>query len=291
MLKSFIQTNRKLVIIDYNNMAYRNLYIAFKTDPLDEGFNFWKYQMVNSLYWVLKNHEPDEVVVAGDVGTSWRKQRIWDGYKSKRVENRESSPINFDKFFAVDTEFWDRLSSCFGNWKWIKISGTEADDIIATVVKNEPNKDIICISTDKDFQQLYKHRNFRQYNSVKRDFMDCLNPDVALQIKILTGDSSDNIPAVRKKIGIKTAQKIIDGGTVDLLLSDPTINEQYLKNKALIDMDLIPEDIQNGILEAYNTENGSFDGRGSFKFITETTPRLVENAQEMFSMAKRCCKM
>ena len=291
MLDNFIRKNRNLVIIDWNNMMYRNLYTSFRTEPLDEKHNLWKYQMVNSLFWVLKNHNPDEVVVAADIGTSWRRIRIWDGYKAKRAAGRESSPIDFDKFFTVEHEFWDKISKCFGNWKWIRIPGTEADDIIATLTKKESNKDVICISTDNDFQQLYKNKNFRQYNPVKRNFMDCMNPDIALQIKLLIGDSSDNIPAVRKKIGIKTAQKMINEGTVDLLLSDPTINEQYVKNKALIDMDLIPEDIQNGIMEVYNAENGTFDGRESFKFLSETTPKLVESAQEFFSMVKRCNKI
>lgn len=291
MLTDFTETQRKLVIIDYNNMMYRNLYVAFKTDPLDEKFVFWKYQMVNSLFWVLKNHLPDEVVVAADIGSSWRKQRIWDGYKAKRNSSRESSPIDFEKFFAVEGEFWNQISSSFANWKWLRLNGIEADDIIATVTKNEPNKEIICISTDKDFQQLYRRKNFRQYNAVKRDWMDCMNPDIALQIKVLTGDSSDNIPPVKRGVGIKTAQKMINGGTVDLFLSDPIINENYVRNKALIDMDMIPEDIQQGIMENYNLASGNFDGRGAFKFLTENTPNLIDNAQEFFSMAKRCTKV
>ena len=169
--------------------------------------------------------------------------------------------LDFEKFFAVEGEFWNQISTSFANWKWLRLNGTEADDIIATVTKNEPNKEIICISTDKDFQQLYRRKNFRQYNAVKRDWMDCMNPDIALQIKVLTGDSSDNIPPVRKGIGIKTAQKMINNGTVDLFLSDPTINENYVRNKALIDMDMIPEDIQQGIMENYNLASGNFDGR------------------------------
>lgn len=290
MLKDFINVKRKILVIDYNNMIYRNLFTSFNNDPLDEEFKLWKYQMVNSIFLSLKTHEPDEVVIASDLGVSWRRSRIWEGYKANRAEGREASPVNFDKFFKVSNAFWDALKEVFKNWKWINIKGTEADDIIATITKNEPEKDIVCISADKDFQQLYKYSNFRQYNPIKRKFVECINPSIALQIKLLCGDSSDNIPSVKKRLGVKTAEKLINEGTIDILLSDPSIEKRYTLNKSLIDMDMIPQDIQTGIMEIYNANNSEFDGRAAFKCIYEVAPRMLDKAQEFFNMAKKCYK-
>lgn len=290
MLKDFVNTKRKILVIDYHNMIFRNLFTSFNTDPLDEEFKLWKYQMLNSIFWALKTQEPDEVVIASDMGASWRRSRIWEGYKANRAEGREASPVDFDKFFKVNDAFWEVLKETFKNWKWIRIKGTEADDIVATITKNEPEKDIVCISTDKDFQQLYKYENFRQYNPVKRCFVDCINPSAALQIKLLCGDNSDNIPSVKKRMGLKTAEKLINEGTIDILLSDPSIKKQYTLNKSLIDMDMIPQDIQNGILEIYNAENEKFDGRAAFKCISEVAPGMMDKAQEFFNMAKKCRK-
>lgn len=64
-----------------------------------------------------------------------------------------------------------------------------------------------------------------------------------LRIKILMGDTSDNIPSVFPKCGIKTAQKCIaDEAFFQKKMADnPTYYAQYQLNESLVNFDHIPK--------------------------------------------------
>ena len=76
-----------------------------------------------------------------------------------------------------------------------------------------------------------------------------------LEIKIICGDNSDNIPSCFKRCGIKTALKLISNK--DLLLKkfkkNPDSFTQYALNKILIDFNNIPENFVNKVNQYLNT--------------------------------------
>jgi 5'-3' exonuclease len=124
----------------------------------------------------------------------------------------------------------------------------EADDLIAIFVSYMRGKGLgtvlTIITNDNDYVQLYKH-NVNIYNLQNKSLRDRITDvDTYLQHKIIVGDKSDNIKSVGKKIGEKTAQKMIDDpATYNKIMSQPGVQEQYDLNKTLIDFDNIPPEL------------------------------------------------
>ena len=77
-----------------------------------------------------------------------------------------------------------------------------------------------------------------------------------LMMKILTGDSSDNIFAIHTKLGPKTAIKYIQNKE-ELIkkCEDETINKNLERNKILIDMENIPEEYKKTIIDKFENLN------------------------------------
>jgi 5'-3' exonuclease len=77
-----------------------------------------------------------------------------------------------------------------------------------------------------------------------------------LMMKILTGDSSDNIFAIHKKLGPKTAMKYITNEEeLKKKCEDETIKENLDRNKKLIDMENIPENYKKEIIDKFELLN------------------------------------
>jgi 5'-3' exonuclease len=71
------------------------------------------------------------------------------------------------------------------------------------------------------------------------------NPIDDLEIKIIMGDTSDNIPSVFPKCGPKTAQKCVEEPEFfkKKMADNPEYYRQYELNKKLINFDNIPENL------------------------------------------------
>lgn len=93
----------------------------------------------------------------------------------------------------------------------------EADDCIAIsvkhLIKTQPGCTIYIITSDNDYLQLIRE-NVHIYNLAFKNLKDSKvftgNPEKDLKIKTIMGDSSDNIPSVFPKCGIKTALKCVE---------------------------------------------------------------------------------
>lgn len=129
----------------------------------------------------------------------------------------------------------------------------EADDCIALsvmyLVKKYPECHIYIITSDRDYLQLNAH-NVDLYNlafkNIAENKSSTGNPKIDLQIKIIMGDTSDNIPSVFPKCGPKTALKCIEDSEFfnKKMNSCPTSLVQYELNKKLVDFNEIPYDLK-----------------------------------------------
>jgi 5'-3' exonuclease len=124
----------------------------------------------------------------------------------------------------------------------------EADDCIALSVKHllkiYPECNIYIITSDKDYLQL-NAPNVKLFNLSFKNIAEkssCGDPLLDLQIKIIMGDISDNIPSVFPKCGIKTAQKCIKDPEFfkKKMEMDEKYYAQYELNKKLINFNFIP---------------------------------------------------
>ena len=147
------------------------------------------------------------------------------------------------------------------------VDGAEGDDVIASLARSqrigEEYEKIILISSDRDFLQLQIDRPVTQYDGngelvvpkIKRG-SEVINitPQQALMIKIISGDSSDNIKPIRPRIGEVTALKLITekmGEFKKMLSENPEIGERMVLNSKLIDFKSIPKTLSDSIVNEF----------------------------------------
>ena len=128
----------------------------------------------------------------------------------------------------------------------------EADDCIAIsvkhVIKRYPDCTIYIITSDKDYLQLNSH-NVHLYNLAFKNIADNKsstgNAASDLEIKIIMGDISDNIPSVFPKCGPKTAQKCIEDPEFfkKKMANNSDYYKQYELNKKIVDFNNIPQEL------------------------------------------------
>jgi len=189
------------------------------------------------------------------------KDYIWDNQvvpKYKGNRNADHWPFYTDKNVWRDYKevFAKELAPLFrGNV--IGLDEAEGDDAIYVTINylSEKYDEIILVTGDSDMNQLLTNPKLRIYNHKKREFVTVDNPDRERDIKILSGDSSDNI----KGIGIATsALRLGDSGAAKLLDKGVDIYNtaklegwlnQFQKNQMLVNLQFIPTDIQRKLCE------------------------------------------
>ena len=248
------QPKNKVVIFDTTNAIYRSVFSAIYMNKEDnEKFYFFRHLFINSIFQTILMFKPVKVIMALDERPSWRYE-VYKDYKCNRKAGRDAAIVDFEKFFPILNTFMDQFKETFTKICVLSVPRSEADDLIAILCKDiltDDTTEKIIISNDSDLHQLI-NKNTKQYNPLTKKMVECLNPKKELDIKILTGDKTDSIPPVRRKVGEVTAGKILDNG-LDLFLNESEENKQnYIRNKKLIDLNFIPENIKQNIINSYN---------------------------------------
>lgn len=183
------------------------------------------------------------------------RERIWrtellPSYKGTREDKLGS--FNGDIFRHTYNTLFPILKNKY-NFQEIFHNRLEADDLIALMTFKLksliPNVDIMIITNDNDFVQLEKYnvdiKNLQGKSLVDRvnKVLNGLDISKYLQYKIIIGDISDNITSIAKKIGPKTASKLIeDPNSLNKLLKNDDVKSKYELNTKLIDFTKIPEE-------------------------------------------------
>jgi 5'-3' exonuclease len=244
--------NNKILTLDISNMIMRCLF-AQTPGPEEKEFMLFKATFFSSFFKAISEINPNRVFCCID-GSSWRKD-IFEGYKASRAAKRSASIVNFDAFFAVWSDLLERLKVAFEgtNIYFVDVPKTEADDQISVIVKSHPEWECYNISSDRDFMQLFVCANYHQYDAIKKQYLSTLNPETDLLVKIITGDKSDDIPGIKKGVGIKTAEKIVNSGELDKWLEENQLTEKFMLNSKLISFENIPTEYTEAIKRVVNS--------------------------------------
>jgi len=246
----------KVLMIDGNHMAYKNLFSDIHFNPEDNGvFFLWRHLMITDIFEKVNRFSPTRMILVFDEKGSWRYD-IYSQYKEHRKAFRDASVVDFNAFFNVLNEFKEDIKTLFKNWYILNIPKCEGDDIIAILTKDvfaKSNSEVVIVSSDKDLNQLLDNKNVKQYDSIKKSYLESINPRQQLDLKILTGDKSDGIPSIKPRMGIKTAEKVLNEGLDDFLNSPENVEfkKNYERNKILIDFNFIPVNIKETIINTY----------------------------------------
>ncbi|MBI4993286.1 MAG: DNA polymerase I, partial [Candidatus Magasanikbacteria bacterium] len=204
---------KKFVIIDGNAIIHR-AYHALPPMTVKGTMVNAVYGFTSMLLKVIKDLKPDYLAVSFDVAGGTFRDKVFDGYKAKRVK--------------ADQELYDQIPlvhkvvSAFG-LPILKKEGFEADDVIATVIAKIQDTrykiQTVIVSGDMDLLQLVDD-NVSVY-ALRKGMSDIVmydaeevkkkygfGPEHVVDYKSLRGDQSDNIPGV-PGIGEKTATELI----------------------------------------------------------------------------------
>lgn len=268
----------------------------------EEHVPLLRYIIFNCLrsYNVKYGDQFGELVICTDNG-SWRKQ-IFKEYKAHRKSDRESSNTNWSLIFDTIYELQRDLRENFP-YKVLNVSGAEADDVIATLCEyfndnpcmdndsmfDEPTpQPILIMSGDKDFIQLHKYRNVKQYSPVLKKWLKPkTTPEAQLRELIVTGDRGDGIPNFRSpdnSFTDKVKQKgIFEKNMPKYLKMKPeefceSVDELkwYKRNEKLIDFNHIPVAIKKEIIKEYTTQQPASRRNILTYFIKHKMRNMIE---------------
>ena len=250
-----------------NQIAVANLMMNLKMNnskTIDE--NMVRHMILNSIrmYRTEYHNEYGEVVLTWDSKHSWRRD-YFPEYKASRRKGREESDLNWDDIFGTLNKIRNEIKENFP-YKYLEVFGAEADDIIGFLCEENKDEKIIIISGDKDFIQLQKYPNVKQWSPITKKDVNGFNPTTYLKEHILRGDTSDGVPNVlspdntfvdglrQRPLSRKKIQSWLVGGGSDW---NDEVKRNFQRNLTLIDLTKTPEELKNQIrLEFYNASHG-----------------------------------
>lgn len=272
-----------ILISDFSKVAYTCTYALkddLKTASPEEVENILRHAMITSLLTLKKrfHREYGDLIIALDGKQNYR-YGIHPNYKYKRKENREKDGLPWhiisnvmDKIREEAKEYWP--------WKVVWSERGEADDVMAVLVEDVANKNIIEVgvmddiqaepvlldTSDGDLLQLQKYENVKQWNSRERKFV-VLTEDYDTWMKefIIKGDRTDGVPGVFSDINcfvddvrqtpctkqrmspIMACKNIFDYN------GDSKVVQRIKENYQLVCFDGIPLHVRDDIMDSWNT--------------------------------------
>jgi hypothetical protein len=282
-----------MIIVDLSQVMISNLMVQLgnhTNTELEE--DLLRHMILNSIrsYNQKFKNEYGEMIIACDAGNNWRKQ-IFPYYKANRRKNREKSELNWAQIFDTLGKVREELKEYFP-YRVIQVDGAEADDIIGTLVDafGNTSEKILIMSGDKDFVQLQKYMNVKQYDPVQKKWRTTNDPDRFVKEHIMRGDTGDGIPnflSADNTFVIGGRQKPLSQKKLDSWINmdprefcDENMLRGYLRNQQLVDLNFIPEKLRSEIVTEYEAQAGKGRGKLFNYFIEKRLKNLLESINE-----------
>ncbi len=249
-----------MILIDFTQTIIASLMVNLKRNEGEISEDFLRYLILNSLRNYQKRYSPTygKIVLCTDAGNPWRRD-FFPLYKAGRKKARDNDDNDWKLIFDTLQIVKDEIRENFP-YHYMYVPNCEADDIIAVLTQRfHEEEDILIVSGDKDFQQLLKYDNVQQYSPNRNDF---ITPEGGakhfLKEHILKGDKGDGIPNILSNddcldLGIRQTplrKNILEKYMRISIENDDKYFRNYIRNRTLIDFDLIP----NEIIDSINTE-------------------------------------
>ena len=293
-----------MILIDMNQVMISNLMVQIQLSEqkeLDKGLV--RHMVLNSLRMYIQKFNGDygsELVLCYDSKRYWRRE-FFPYYKGTRKKDREKSSFNWSSIFEVLNELRDEIR---GNmpYKVMEVDGAEADDVISVLTKvvalknirlqkdMQPVEKVLILSGDKDFIQLQKYPWLKQYNPVMKKFVSGMNPSQYILEHILKGDKSDGIPNYlspdntfmegkrQRPLQKKNLDKITKLSPEQFCTDEQL--EYYKRNQTLIDFSYIPVEVEEKILESYDSLSAAPRNKMYNYFVNNQLITLLDKIEE-----------
>ena len=283
-----------MILLDYSQIALSNIIVQKLNDE-----NMIRHMILNSIRMYNKKYRDQfgQMVICADGMNTWRRD-YFPLYKANRKKNRDSSDQDWPEIFRILNLVRDEIRENLP-YKVMHLEGCEADDIIGTLTmqtqefgQHEP---IMIVSSDKDFIQLQKFNNVKQFSPIQKKIVSDANPRSYAFEHIMKGDKGDGIPNVLSpdnaivdeiRQSPMTKKKIeYWAENVDNLQDVMTTEEyrNYQRNKTLIDLTAIPQDVQDRIINNYNEQKPAMKMRVLNYLIKKRCNHLIEVVEEFYN--------
>ena len=279
-----------MILLDFSNIIVGSIMVSHKIPDAERfGEDFIRHLVLNSIrsYRNKYKNKYGEIVICTDFHSSWRKE-VFPYYKAHRKVERDKQKaekgMDWSALFETINKIIIEIDTFFP-YKVIRVEHAEGDDVIAVLSRTFKEKSLI-VSSDKDFSQLYKYKWIRQFSPMKQKMLNSIDPIMYLKEHIIRGDKGDGIPNILSDddciVNGDRQKSISKKKIVNWLDQDPhDFNDEmkrgWIRNKILIDFDLIPKKITAAILEQYNSEKNYQQGQLMNYFIKNRLKYLMEN--------------
>jgi hypothetical protein len=282
-----------MIIVDLSQVMISNLMVQLGNHTNTEiEEDLLRHMVLNSIrsYNQKFKNEYGEMIIACDAGNNWRRQ-IFPYYKANRRKNREKSELNWTQIFDTLSKVREELKEFFP-YRVIQIDGAEADDIIGTLVDTFGNtsEKILIMSGDKDFVQLQRYMNVKQYDPVQKKWRTTNDPDRFVKEHIMRGDTGDGVPnflSADNTFVVGARQKPLSQKKLDAWIHmdprdfcDENMLRGYMRNQQLVDLTFIPENLREQVMVEYEAQAGKGRSKLFNYFIEKRLKNLLESINE-----------
>lgn len=238
-----------------------------------------------------KFSEYGELVIACDDRAYWRRT-VFPHYKGNRKKDREKSDIRWGDIFQALNKIKQELKDYFP-YRVVQVDHAEADDVIGTlchkfgqVLNSDTTEQILILSGDKDFIQLQQYANVSQYDPVQKKKITASDPSKFARELVLKGDRGDGVPNVLSAdncIIDNIRQKPLREAKLEELMNTPIdslppdLRRNFDRNNTLINLECIPDNIRNSILDEYDRQANKPRDKLFNYFVTHKLKLLIEN--------------
>lgn len=275
-----------MILIDYNGIAVGNII----TQRVELKEDIIRHMILNTIRMYRKKFKQyGDVVITCD-GGSWRRD-YFPEYKWKRRNTREESDLDWEEIFRIINLVREEIKENFP-YKVLHMIGVEADDMIGAIIEQTQefgqHEDVMIVSADKDFAQLQKFNNVKQYSPMTKKFIEIDNPRMFLFEHVLKGDSSDGVPNVlsgdktfvdgirQSPMTKKKIQYYFDNADKLESIMGNEVYRNYKRNKLMIDLADIPEAVKSDIINTYEKSKPAHQSKILNYLIKKRCKMLIE---------------
>ena len=276
-----------MILVDMSQIMMASImmqmHISKKSEPDEEMV---RHMILNSLrmYRTRFLSEFGEMVLCYDSRHYWRRD-YFPEYKHSRRKSRGTDDKNWDIIFNCLNTIKEEVKSNMP-YKSVEVYGAEADDVIATLC-SESSNEVMILSGDKDFIQLQKFPNVKQYSPITKKMINGMNPDDYLKEHVLKGDTSDGVPNVlspdntfvdgirQRPLSKKKIATMVEGD-----FPNDEVKRNYQRNKKLIDLTCSPDELRSEILDTYKSAPVNDRSKILNYFIKQRLKTLTESIGE-----------
>jgi hypothetical protein len=285
-----------MILLDYSQIALSNIIVQKLNDE-----KMIRHMILNSIRMYNKKYRAEygQMVICADGMNTWRKS-FFPEYKAHRKKKRAEtdSTMDWNEVFRILNLVREELKDNFP-YKVVHMEGAEADDIIGALVQNTQefgnHEPVMIISSDKDFIQLHKYSNVKQFSPIQKKAVSDKNPRTYCFEHICRGDKGDGIPNIlspdnsfvdeirqspmtQKKIAywLENSDKLQEVMTTEEF-------RNYQRNKKLIDLEEIPVDLSQTIINNFVEQKPAMRMKVLNYLIKNRLKNLVECAEEFYN--------